>query len=274
MPSFPVPGHRDVPTIEDTSLTALLAGTELPAGSTPALRPLAEALAELRAQPASDELDGEAETLAAFRSHFGAPRMAHRPPAPTPLLRRRLLLVKAAAAAATVLSLGGIATAAYAGALPAPVQRLAHDIIGAPPPGIPQPALRPSPAGPATAGDPAYGLCTAWAHAKAHGTRRQQAAAFDRLAAAAGGAGKVSAYCATAAPPGTSPSQLPQPAPTPHGTGRPSGLPAPHGSGKPSVLPTSHGTGAPTVRPTPHSTGKPSVLPTPHGTTGPTAHPR
>jgi hypothetical protein len=259
-----------VPTIEDTSLAALLAGAELPTGSAPELRSLAEALAGLRARPASDELQGEAETLAAFRSQSGAPpHTAHRPPA-----RKAPLLVKAAAAVATVLSLSGIAAAAYAGALPAPVQRLAHDVIGAPPPGTPQPALTPFSAGPATTGGPGYGLCTAWAYARAHGTRKQQAAAFGRLAAAAGGAGKVTAYCATAAPPGTTPSQMPQPAPAPHGTGRPAGLPAPHGSGKPSVLPTPHPSEGPTVHPTPHATGKPSMLPTPHGTTGPTAHPR
>jgi hypothetical protein len=261
MPNLSGPGYRDVPMIEDTSLAALLAGAELPADSAPELRPLAEALAELRARPASDELEGEAATLAAFRNQFGAAHQAHRPPAPTQP-PRRLLPVKAAAAAATVLSLGGIATAAYAGALPAPVQRLAHGIIGAPPPDT-QPAVTPSPAGPATTGDPAYGLCTAWAHAEAHGTAAQRAVAFRRLAAAAGGAGNVTAYCATAAPPGTSPAQTPQPAPAPHGTGRPSGLPAPHGSGQPTGLPASHGTGGPTVRPTPHSTGKPSGLPTP-----------
>ena len=259
--------------IGDASLAALLAGRELPPGSAPVLRPLAEALAELRGQPTTDELEGETETLAAFRSQFGAPRIAHRQPVRTLPQRRRLLLVKAAAVAATLLSLGGIATAAYARALPAPVQRLAHDIIGAPPPGS-QPALTRSSAGPATTGDPAYGLCTAWAHAKAQGTAAQRAVAFSRLAAAAGGIGNVAAYCATAAPPGTPPSLLPQPSPAPHGTGRPSGLPAPHGSGKPSGPPTPHGTGVPTVRPTPHGTGKPSALPAPHGTTGPTAHPR
>ena len=262
MPNFLGPGHRDVPTIGDTSLAALLAGTQLPPGAGPELRPLAEALAGLRARPASDELAGEAETLAAFRSQFGAPRMAHRSPARTPRSRRRLRPVKAAAAAATVLSLGGIATAAYAGALPAPVQRFAHDIAGAPAPAG-QPALTPTSARPATTDGPAYGLCTAWAHVKAHGTAAQRAAAFSRLAAAAGGAGNVTAYCATAAPPGTSPSQSPQPSPAPHATGKPSGLPAPRGSGKPTGLPSPHGTRAPTVRPTPHGTGKPSGLPTP-----------
>ena len=248
--------------IGDTSLAALLAGTQLPPGAGPELRPLAEALAELRARPASDELAGEAKAITVFRDQFGAPRMAHRPLARPPRSRRRLLPAKAAAAAAVVLSLGGIATAAYAGALPAPVQRLAHDIAGAPAPAS-RPTLTPASARPATTGGPAYGLCTAWAHAKAHGTAAQRAVAFGRLAAAAGGAGNVSAYCATAAPPRRSASQLPQPSPAPRATGKPSGLPGPRGSGKPSALPSPHGTGAPTVRPTPHSTGKPSGLPTP-----------
>jgi hypothetical protein len=232
--------------IGDTSLAALLAGAGLPPGSPSELRPLAEALAELRAQPDVDELAGEAETLAAFRNQFGAPGLAHQRPARTPAARRRRLPVKAVAAAATVLSLGGIATAAYAGALPATVQRLAHDTIGAP-----APDTRPSPIGPAPTGDPRYGLCTAWAHAKAHGTAKQRAVAFGKLAAAAGGTANVTAFCATAAPPRTSPSQAPQPSPAPHATGRPSPLPTPHSTGQPSGLPTPHGTGARTVPPPP-----------------------
>jgi hypothetical protein len=271
MPNFSWPGHPDVPMIGDTSLAALLAGTDLPPGSPSELRPLAEALTELRAQPAVDELAGEAETLAAFRNQFGAAGLAHQPPTRTPA-RRRHLPVKAVAAAAAVLSLGGIATAAYAGALPATVQRLAHDVIGAPAPDT-RPSTGPSPIGPAPTGDPRYGLCTAWAHAKAHGTAKQRAVAFGKLAAAAGGTANVTAYCATAAPPRTSLSQTPQPSPAPHATGRPSALPTPHSTGQPSGLPTPHGTGAPTVRPTPQSTGQPSGLPTPHGTGAPTVRP-
>jgi hypothetical protein len=273
MPNFLWPGHRDVPMTEDTSLEALLADTELPPGSEPELRLLAEALAELRGEPASDELEGQAETLAAFRSQFGAPRMAPREPVGIPPPRRRLLPAKATAAAAAIaLSLGGIATAAYAGALPTAVQRFAHDIIGAPPPGA-QPTIRPSLARTGATGDSTHGLCTAWKHAKAHGTRKQRAVAFGKLAAAAGGAGNVTAYCASAGPPGTSASHTPHPVPTPHSTGKPAGLPSPHGSSKPGGLPTPHGSDAPTVRPSPHSSGKPSGPPTPSGTSGAAAHP-
>jgi hypothetical protein len=60
MPNFPWPGRRDVSAISDTSLSALLAGAELPTGSPPELRPVAEALAALTAAPTGDELTGEA----------------------------------------------------------------------------------------------------------------------------------------------------------------------------------------------------------------------
>jgi len=65
---------------------------------------------------------------AAGREHRGK-RAPHRPLARAPRSRRRLLPVKVVAAGA-VLCLGGIATAAYAGALPATAQRFAHDIAG------------------------------------------------------------------------------------------------------------------------------------------------
>jgi hypothetical protein len=247
--------------IGDTAMAALLAGADLPAGAAPELRPLAQALAELRGQPASDELTGEADTLAAFRQQFSAPGTGYRPQARNrPPLPRRLP-AKAAAAAAVILGLGGAATAAYAGSLPPVVQRLAHDILGAPAPGG-QPASRPSLTGP---GPATYGLCTAWARAREHGTGQQRAAAFRKLAAAAGGAGNVTAYCATATPSGTPPLHRPTALPTPHGSGKPAALPTPRGSGKPTALPMPRGSGKPTALPTPRGSGKPTALPTPHG---------
>ncbi len=264
MPNFSWPGRPDAPLISDASLAALLAGAQLPPGHPPELRPLAEALAELAGRPAEDELDGEAETLMAFRNHFGATEPARREGRNhRPRLRYRRVPLGAAAAAATILGLGGLATAAYAGALPAGWQRLAHDIVGAPAPG-PQPAASPSPAGPAATGQPGYGLCTAWAQAKAHGTRKQQAAAFEELVSAAGGPGNVTAYCA-AVRPGRPPSFRPSPAPAPsRRSGRPTGLPTPHGPGQPTGLPTPHGPGQPTALPTPHGPGQPTGPPTPH----------
>jgi len=263
MPNFTWPNWREVPLISDASLEALLAGAELPPGAAPELRPLAEALAELTARPDGDELAGEADTLTAFREHFGARGPArdmsrHRRLRP----RSRHLPLRAAAAAATILGLGGLATAAYAGALPTGLQRLAHDIIGAPA-AVARPTARPSPAIPAASGQPGYGLCTAWAHAKAHGTRKQRAVAFQDLATAAGGPGNVTAYCAATAHTAAPPSARPAPTPSQH-SGKPTALPTPHGSGKPTALPTPHGSGKPTALPTPRGSGKPSAQPTPH----------
>ncbi|HET7244742.1 MAG TPA: hypothetical protein VFJ07_07880 [Streptosporangiaceae bacterium] len=270
MPNFTWPNRRDVLLISDASLAALLTGAELPPGAAPELRPLAEALAELTGRPASDELAGEADTLTAFREHFGARGPAHQVSRNrSPRLRSRRLRLRAAAAAAAILGLGGLATAAYARALPAGLQRLAHDIIGAPAAGA-RPAARPSPAVPEASGQPGYGLCTAWAHAKAHGTRKQRAVAFNELAAAAGGPGNVTAYCTATAHMAT-PSSRPAPVPS-HLSGKPTALPTPHGSGQPTVLPTPHGSGQPTGLPAPHGSGQPSALPTPHNPGSATVH--
>jgi hypothetical protein len=261
MPNSTWPSGRDVPLISDASLAALLTGAELPPGAAPQLRPLAETLAKLAARPTEDELDGEADTLTAFRDHFGAAGPAqHAGRGHGPQLHSRRLPLRVAAAVATILGLGGLATVAYAGALPTGLQRLAHDVIGAPAAGA-QPATNPSPAIPAATRQPGYGLCAAWAKAKAHGTRKQQAVAFDKLAAAAGGPGNAAAYCTVAARMAPPPSSRPRPAPTP-----------PHRSGRPTVLPAPHGSGKPTALPTPHGSGKPSTLPTPHNPGGATVH--
>jgi hypothetical protein len=277
MPNFTGSSRRDAPWLSDASLAALLAGAELPPGAGPELRPLADALAVLAGRPDGDELAGEADTLIAFRDHFGAPGRdrfgapgtAHRGNhnrVPRP--RYRPSPLAAAAAVATLLGLGGLATGAYAGALPTGLQRLAHDIIGAPVPRA-QPAVRPSPAGPAATGQPGHGLCTAWAHAKAHGTSQQRAAAFAALAAAAGGPAHVTAYCRAAlAPPSSGPAATPSPR-----AGKPTALPTPHGSGVPTVIPTPHGSGKPTAIPTPHGSGKPTATPTQHALARPTATP-
>ena len=221
MPNFPWPSHRDAPDTRDASLAALLAGAKLPASSPPELQPVADVLAALTAGPASDELAGEAAALAAFRNRVGVPVPAprsrpRRHPLPASLLSARA----AAAAAVTALGIGGFATAAFAGALPTTAQQFAHHTIGAPAPDHGQPAgTHPSatgtPVGPDATGPAAFGLCTAYAHAKAHGTSKQQAAALANLAAAAGGAANVADYCTGVPHPGASS------APASHPTGPP-----------------------------------------------------
>ena len=165
-----------------------------------------------------------------------------------------LLSAKLAAAigvAAVTLGGGAVAAAAYTGALPASMQKFAHDMIGAP-------AVRPtpsgSPVGPDATGHAAYGLCTAYTHLKAHGSAQQKAVAFRNLATAAGGAANVTAYCAGIAHPGTTPSgQLAS-----HPTGQPSTLPSQVPTGQPSTLPSQAPASHPTGQPTSHPTGKPT----------------
>jgi hypothetical protein len=257
MPNLPWPSHREAPETGDASLAALLAAADLPAGSPPELQPLSEVLAALRAEPAGEELAGEHAALAEFRSRVGVPvpisRSRHRR---HPLLTS-LLSGKAAAAAAAAISLAGVATtAAFAGALPAPAQQFAHHMIGAPaadhsqPTGT-HPTATATPVGPNATGPAAFGLCTAYAHAKAHGTSKQQATAFRNLAAAAGGAANIAAYCAAVPHPGASSSH------TPHPTGPPSS----HPNGQPSSHPTGPPTSHPTGPPTSHPTGPPTSQP-------------
>ena len=117
-----------------------------------------------------------------------------------------------------VLALGGAAVAATTGSLPPPVQRGAHDLLSplgvtvpdskAPRPGqgsggTPRPSDSPSPAHVPSAsadlsGPVVSGLCQAWqAQQKGPASKSMDPAAFQKLAAAAGGADKVTAFCAT-----------------------------------------------------------------------------
>jgi len=206
MPNFLRPAARDGLPFSDAALAALLAGTE-PPDPMPGLQPVADVLAALRSGPTGDELAGEASVLAEFRRSVGVASAPapHRPRRVTSLVGARA----AVAAAVAALSLGGLATAAYAGMLPAPVQRLAHDTIGAPaaPSGSPAKthlARNRTPVRPGVTGSTPHRLCTAYAIAKAHGTAAQRTAARHALVGAAGGAGKVAAFCGTAGHPGRS----------------------------------------------------------------------
>ena len=133
MPNLWWLSRQDAPEMGDASLAALLAGAEPAEGLAPGLQPLADALAALTVRADRDELAGEAAALAEFENRVGVPvpvsRSRHRRhPLPTSLLSARA----AAAAAVAALGLGGFATAAFAGALPAPAQQFAHHTFGAP----------------------------------------------------------------------------------------------------------------------------------------------
>jgi hypothetical protein len=221
------------------------------------LWPLAESLALLTGRPASDELEGEAATLAAFRREFGAASRVHRRRAG----RLRPVHSAVAGIAAAVFSVGGLAAAAYAGALPPPLQRLAHDIIAAPAPHR-RPVSRPASAGPAVRGHSARDLCTLWARVQANGTPAQRAAALTKLATAAGGTDRVAAYCAAVTRAVTPASSQPHPARAPHPSVKPTMVPVPRSPGQPSPPSARHGAGNAGQPP---RTGKPARLPTPPG---------
>jgi hypothetical protein len=156
-----------------------------------------------------------------------------------------LLSAKAAAAAAVAaVSLGGVATAAFANALPSAAQQFAHDTIGAPSPHSSHSANANNhsgtPVGPNASGPAAFGLCTAYANATQHGTAAQKAVAFRNLENAAGGAANVASFCASVAHPGATPQ---------------TGAPTSHPAGAPTPLPTGGATSHPSGPPSPHPTG-------------------
>jgi len=272
MPNIPGSPRADVPELPDGALEALLTGDLTTDEAWAGLQPAAALLAALNAAPQDGELAGHARVLAEFRRRGGRPVHARRSARRRSRLLTVLLTAKAAAAAAAAaVALGGVAAAAYTGTLPAPAQQFAHGVIGAPSPqpshrpatpqpshrpGTPQPSYRPgvphaTPArtdavGPDATGPAAFGLCTAYAHATAHGTASQKAVAFGNLAAAAGGAAKIAAYCTAVPHPGNS-----QP-------GQPASAPA-HPAGHPS-----HPTGKPSSHPTPHQGRRPSSAPAKH----------
>ena len=261
MPNIPGSPRADVPELPDGALDALLTGDLVTDEACAGLQPAAALLAALNAAPQDGELAGHARVLAEFRRR-GLPVHARRSARRKRRSLTSLTAKAAAAAAVAATALGGVAAAAYTGALPAPAQQFAHGMIGAPSPqpshrpGTPQPSHRPGApqatpartdaAGPDATGPAGSGLCTAYAHAKAHGTASQKAVAFRNLAAAAGGAAKIAAYCAAIPHPGNSQPGQPASAPThpaghpSHPTGKPSSHPTPHQGRRPSSAPAKH----------------------------------
>ncbi len=172
-PDMPDDDPAETPGLPGEALDALLDGNLLAAGAAagpefaPRLQEVAELLAALGAVPSADELAGHDQALTAFRRMRQATAPRHSSPddatarasagAPPggrpawPAHRRRrhpaaLLAIRAATGGA-VTALAAIAAAAYLGVLPAPLQQLAHDTIGAPVPATSQPG-RPQPAPP------------------------------------------------------------------------------------------------------------------------------
>jgi hypothetical protein len=265
MPVFPWSARGGIPRLGDPALDALLTGNVLPEDVPEELRPVAEALAALNAAPHSSELAAEARARVMFRAaaaQLAEPAPSHRRKRrPLPSLRSVRLAV---AVAAGLVVLGGAALGAYAGVLPVPVQRSAHQTGGA---SSAQHSAPPAPAVPQATGTAhlpktkpgrvnakrARGLCHAYAHQKAHG--KQNPAVFGKLAAAAGGAAKIPAFCASvrqsgaSGPTQPSPQRTTQPGTSAGPPGSLPGQPGAHPTGKPSSHPTGkpgHPAGQPT----------------------------
>lgn len=197
MPNFSWLGRRDASAIEDANLTALLSGTELPGDLPAGLQPAADVVAALRARPASDELVGETVALAEFRARVGVSDPAGQRRRRRPSLLTSLISAKAMAAAAVVaIAVGGVATAAYAGALPSSAQRIAHELIDAPQNNKNTTTTSAKLSSRQKVSHPAIpALCLAFWRAERHGTAAQKAAALSKLEKAAGGPKKIAAYC-------------------------------------------------------------------------------
>ena len=97
--------------------------------------------------------------------------------------------------------------------------------------------------GPDATGPAAFGLCTAWGHVQTEGQVADKSVAFRNLATAAGGADKITAYCARVIRPGASLT----------------GKPATHPSDKSATHPTGKSSSHPTGKPATHPTGNPGA---------------
>jgi uncharacterized membrane protein YgcG len=204
---------RDPLDLDEGTAERLLAGTLDPADAPPAYAAVAQVLAAAAAPPRPEELAGEAEALARFRS---------RPPAPPVRADRRLArLAVVAAVLVGLLSVGGVGFAT--GVLPRTgqwINRTVRSVVGtapastAAPPrtepgsststllggqgGSAAPSTTPgsvqSPSSSAVPGSTAAAeaLCKAWQAGKG---KHMDPAALQALATAAHGSDNIPAYC-------------------------------------------------------------------------------
>lgn len=269
MPNLPWNRQPAPLTPDELAFEALLSGAPLPVDAPRDAYLAGDVMTALRASATSDELDGFASASAMYRQRYAPSRRHGRSLRRSPATRASRLSARGAAALAVgAIGLGGIGTAAFAGALPDTAQDVAHHLIGAPAghPGnsrasgngngngqgdghsdghgsgfssghggaakTPTPGTLTSSAtstavGPDPTGAAAFGLCTAYDHAKASGQAADVSIAFDNLATAAGGRDKITAYCATVPHPGSASANHSKPTAQPsqssgHRTGKPS----------------------------------------------------
>jgi hypothetical protein len=241
------------PTLDHDTADRLLAGRLDPADAPPGYAAVVKVVNAATAPATTEDLAGEPEAVAQFvaMARSGSPTRAsttRRTGVPS-----RLLTVKAAAAVlAAALSIGGVAAAT--GVFPGPAQPPAGRGPDSPggdvaTPGRSDAATTITAAageagnreragdtatGPDASGPAKDGLCQAWLAGQGtdHG-KREDSPAFRALAAAAGGADKIAAYCQATTPPdsasqGSGSSSPPTSATPPgHGAGHSNGGPPP-----------------------------------------------
>jgi hypothetical protein len=232
MPNFPWQGRQDTSAIEDDALAAMLSGPEVPEDMPTGLQPAADVLAALRARPSGDELAGEAFAMAEFRNRVGVPDPVRRPRRRPALLTSFMSAKVAVATAAIAITIGGVATAAFAGALPATAQRFAHDVIGAP-------------------------ADHSVSHSSGHVTAAHRTASHRPI--------RHHFWWHACGTPKSHPTGMPGPHPSWTATPRPSWTPGAHPSWTPRPRPAGTPRPHPTCTPAPY----PSGTPRPHRTPGP-----
>ena len=132
MPS-PTFRRRSVEPTDFHQLDQLVATGTVPAGLDSDWEAVSEVLRDAKAPAVPTELTGQTAALSSFRqAQIGVPsRRPHQRPR---MLSAFITGKLAALALCTTAGVGTVATAAYANALPTPIQGLAHSAIGAPAP--------------------------------------------------------------------------------------------------------------------------------------------
>lgn len=239
----------------DDHLEAMLSGQPLPENADAELHGVNELLTALRAAPVDPvERPGQAQALDAYRETFATSDPAHQRRRRPAMLSTLLGAKLGAALAAGAVGFGGIAVAAAAGVLPDAAQDFAHNTVGVVPAAHPDKSAKDvkttettkeTPVGPDATGPAAFGLCTAWSHAKDSANAAEKSIAFRNLATAADGEEGIADYCLRVAKPGVEGTAgKPDTAGKPSTAGKPATAGKPDTAGKSDVTP-----GTPPVRP-------------------------
>jgi hypothetical protein len=236
----------------------------LPSDSPEAMRDL---LSALTAEARADELRGMAEPLALYRSTTGRARVDTIPERRPAMFPRLIGARGGAAVAGVVIGLGATSLVAYA----AMWQSARPDVVV---PAVATPSPKPTDrgVGPDATGPAAFGLCNAWANHQKHDDavdRAEDSVAMRNLAAAAGGEGKIAAYCASIPHPGKGNAQTKG---GNHGKGDEDDEAGQPGNRKAPPRPSSAkptGSPSPTVEASPSPTSTSAPVPTPSSTATP-----